>query len=380
MGDGILFVAAAGNGGSSSKLYPASYPALMSVAAIDSNQNKASFSQYNDQVEISAPGVGVKSSLPNDKYASWSGTSMATPHVAGVAGLLWLYFPECKNYEIRNVMAATAMDLGADGCDTSYGYGLVQAKAAYELLAQGECGGDIGTDEGVGGCEQLYPEPNCEVDSDCDDGDTCTVDTCDNGQCMSTPNCASCGKSKIDVEITIDNYGGETTYDVKDSSGNKVMQGSGWPSNSVNSFWKCVAAGSYTFTITDGYGDGICCSYGQGGYVVKANDEEVASGGQFDSSETKEFDVGDAAPTTTAPVSPPTTAPVSPPTPGGPTPFHTHTPPTMYPTGTAPTPYPTGAVPTAEPTSVCGVKGTACTKHSDCCGGKCNMNKKKCRK
>merc|ERR1719463_471557 len=62
----ILFVAAAGNGGSSSKLYPASYPALMSVAAIDSNENKASFSQYNDQVEISVPGVSVKSSLPND--------------------------------------------------------------------------------------------------------------------------------------------------------------------------------------------------------------------------------------------------------------------------------------------------------------------------
>merc|ERR1711862_170127 len=48
----ILFVAAAGNGGSSSKLYPASYPALMSVAAIDSNKNKAGFSHYNDQVEI----------------------------------------------------------------------------------------------------------------------------------------------------------------------------------------------------------------------------------------------------------------------------------------------------------------------------------------
>merc|ERR1711971_1385328 len=100
----ILFVAAAGNGGSSSKLYPASYPALMSVAAIDSNENKASFSQYNDQVEISAPGVSVKSSLPDDKYASWSGTSMATPHVAGVAALLWMCFPDCKNYQIRNVL------------------------------------------------------------------------------------------------------------------------------------------------------------------------------------------------------------------------------------------------------------------------------------
>jgi len=228
---------------------------------------------------------------------------MATPHVAGVAGLLWMHFPDCKNYQIRNVLAATAMDLGStDGCDNQYGYGLVQAKKAYELLAQGNCGGDIGTDEPVGGCEQLYPEPNCEADSDCDDGDVCTVDTCENGQCVSTPNCSSCGKSKVDVEITIDNYGEETAYDIKDSSGTKVMNGSGWPSNSVNSFWKCLSSGSYTFTITDGYGDGLCCSYGNGGYSVKVEDKEVASGGQFGSSETKPFDVA---------VDPPSSSPIS---------------------------------------------------------------------
>merc|ERR1711862_442323 len=134
--DGILFIAAAGNGGSSSKLYPASYPALVSVAALDSNKNTASFSQYNDQLEISGPGVAVTSTFPNDGYKTWSGTSMATPHVAGVAGLLWMYFPECKNYQIRNVLAATAEDLGDGGCDTKYGHGLVQAKKAYELLSQ----------------------------------------------------------------------------------------------------------------------------------------------------------------------------------------------------------------------------------------------------
>merc|ERR1719225_1134699 len=232
----ILFVAAAGNGGSSSKLYPASYPALMSVAAIDSNKNKASFSQYNDQVEISAPGVSVKSSLPNDKYAAWSGTSMATPHVAGVAGLLWMYFPDCKAFQIRNVLDATAEDLGDGGCDTKYGHGLVQAKKAYELLAQGNCGGNLGkVYPPKGGCEQSVPDgptaaptPECTNDSQCDDGDSCTVDTCENGLCLSAPDCASCGKTKVDVEITIDNYGDETTYDIKDSSDNEVMQGSGW--------------------------------------------------------------------------------------------------------------------------------------------------------
>merc|ERR1711862_887764 len=88
--------------------------------------------------------------------------------------------------------------------------------------------------------------PECLLDSECDDGDACTVDICSAGLCLSTPDCASCGKSKVDVEITIDNYGEETTYDIKDSSGTKVMQGSGWPANSVNSFWKCLSSGSYT--------------------------------------------------------------------------------------------------------------------------------------
>lgn len=160
----ILFIAAAGNGGNTRKLYPSSYPALMSVAAIDSNKNKASFSTYNDQVEISAPGVLVESSLPKAKYSTgygrWSGTSMATPHVAGVAGLLWMHFPECKNYQIRNVMLATAEDLRTNGCDVYTGYGLVQAKAAYELLSKGNCGGNLGkTDGTTGGCSQLTVEP-----------------------------------------------------------------------------------------------------------------------------------------------------------------------------------------------------------------------------
>jgi len=400
----ILFVAAAGNGGSSSKLYPASYPALMSVAAIDSNKNKAGFSQYNDQVEISAPGVGVKSSLPNDKYASWSGTSMATPHVAGVAGLLWMYFPECKNYQIRNVLAATAMDLGDGGCDTKYGHGLVQAKKAYELLSQGNCGGNLGkVYPPVGGCEQAVPDgptaaptPECTSDSECDDGDSCTLNTCNNGLCVSTPDCASCGKSKVDVEITIDNYGEETTYEIKDSSGAKVMGGSGWPANSVNSFWQCFSSGSYTFKITDAYGDGICCSYGNGDYSVKVNDQQVASGGQFGSEETKSFQVGAAPPTT--PTSAPIPAPSSPtsaPNNGVPTSYPTHTPPTMYPTHTVPTMYPTGSVPTDPvptpyPTDVpptlfptgqtCKPKGESCSKHNECCGGKCNLKKELCRK
>merc|ERR1711982_150323 len=75
------------------------------------------------------------------------------------------------------------------------------------------------------------------------------------------------------------------------------MQGSGWPANSVNSFWKCFSSGTYKFKITDGYGDGLCCSYGNGGYVVEVDDDEVASGGQFGSEETT-YDIKDASDST----------------------------------------------------------------------------------
>merc|ERR1711862_993024 len=153
----ILLVAAAGNSGNNVRSYPASYGAIMSVASVTSTLSRSSFSQFNEQVEIAALGSGVKSTLPGNRFATWDGTSMATPHVAGVAGLLWMHFPECKNYEIRNVLAATAEDLKASGCDMNTGYGLVQAKNAYELLSGGNCGGNIGQTSPVGGCEQLVP-------------------------------------------------------------------------------------------------------------------------------------------------------------------------------------------------------------------------------
>jgi len=374
----ILFIAAAGNGGSSGKLYPASYPALVSVAAIDSNKNKAGFSQYNNQVEISAPGVSIKSSIPSDKYATWSGTSMATPHVAGVAGLLWMHFPDCTNYEIRNVLAATAEDLKDSGCDSNTGYGLVRAKTAYEMLSQGGCGGNLGQISPVGGCEQLVPvgptpapTPECTSNDECDGGDTCSVYTCDNGLCQSVLQCDLCGKAKVQLDITTDKYGGETSYDIKDASNTKVMNGGSYESYKDYSELKCLESGSYKFTIYDTWGDGICCSQGDGSYSIKVSDEEVTSGGNFGNKEEKGFTIGASPPTTPAPVSPPpstsapnpaptTTAPVSPPpstsapnpvpTVGPPTPYPTHTPPTQYPTESPPTPYPTHTPPTSQPT------------------------------
>lgn len=73
---------------------------------------------------------------PGAGYESWSGTSMAVPHVTGVAALIWSFDPSWTNAQIRSALTATAQDLGAPGKDTSFGHGLVQAKAALDYLVQ----------------------------------------------------------------------------------------------------------------------------------------------------------------------------------------------------------------------------------------------------
>jgi serine protease len=257
---GILSVAAAGNSGTSQFSYPASYSTVISVAAIDSNEQVASFSQKNSQVDLAAPGVGVLSTVPwrvdasatvdgvtysgtamenagqspgvtgplvsgglctttgdwagkvvlcergsvtffekvsnvqsgggvaaviynnvsggfsgtfgsgsssnipaiglsredglvlleklgldttvvntNEKpgsgYEAWDGTSMATPHVSGVAALVWSSRPDASRLQVREALENTAKDLGPAGRDNAYGFGLVQATAAIQYLA-----------------------------------------------------------------------------------------------------------------------------------------------------------------------------------------------------------------------------------------------------
>lgn len=76
-------------------------------------------------------------SKPGSGYEAWDGTSMATPHVAGAAALLWSAYPTLTNADIRDAMDQTALDLGDPGRDNAYGYGLVQASAAWEYLSGG---------------------------------------------------------------------------------------------------------------------------------------------------------------------------------------------------------------------------------------------------
>ena len=133
---GVLIFAAAGNTASSGYFYPASYDHVTSVGAVDSHNRHSSFSTYNDKVDLCAPGSRVLSTVPGG-YSTFSGTSMACPHAAGVAALVWSNFPTLPAEQLRTTLESTATDLPLEnnnGRDDKYGHGLINARAAYEAI------------------------------------------------------------------------------------------------------------------------------------------------------------------------------------------------------------------------------------------------------
>jgi len=129
----VLVVAAAGNSGlgTDTVAYPAKYDSVIAVAATDSANNRASFSSTGPSIELAAPGVGIVSTVPGGSWASKSGTSMACPHVTGVAALI-IHSGVTAVASVRQVLQSTATDLGAAGRDPSFGFGLVNAAAAVQ--------------------------------------------------------------------------------------------------------------------------------------------------------------------------------------------------------------------------------------------------------
>jgi len=136
---GVVIVAAAGNDGEYGMNYPAGFDTVIAVGAIDNTDHRCSFSNYGEGLELVAPGKRVLSTVIGNDYAYLSGTSMATPHVAGVAALAKSSNPSWTNVQIRNELKNTAEDLGPAGWDDDFGYGLVDAR----LSGQVEPGVDI---------------------------------------------------------------------------------------------------------------------------------------------------------------------------------------------------------------------------------------------
>lgn len=135
---GILIVAAAGNSGNkpgnrNTVEYPGGYASVIAVAASDSNDARATFSSTGPDVELIAPGVSILSTVPGGGYAYYSGTSMASPHVAGVAALVLSANSTLTNVQVRSILQGTAENLGLKM--EHQGYGLVRADLAVQAAS-----------------------------------------------------------------------------------------------------------------------------------------------------------------------------------------------------------------------------------------------------
>ncbi|MDX2150176.1 MAG: S8 family peptidase [Bryobacteraceae bacterium] len=133
---GLLLIAAAGNSGPGNNTVnvPGKYKNVIAVSAIDNANVIAPFSSRGPEVEICAPGVNVLSTVPGGGYGTKSGTSMACPHVAGGAAVVWGAHRFATNVQIWNLLAFTADNLGPPNWDPNYGYGRLDVDQAALML------------------------------------------------------------------------------------------------------------------------------------------------------------------------------------------------------------------------------------------------------
>jgi subtilisin family serine protease len=127
---GASVIAAAGNSNTSATVMPAAAPGVIGVAATDQNGGRASFSNYGSYIDVAAPGVGVVSTYLGNDIAGMTGTSMASPHVAGVVALMEAAVPAITPDQVQQALTSSATDLGASGRDDLFGYGQVDAVRA----------------------------------------------------------------------------------------------------------------------------------------------------------------------------------------------------------------------------------------------------------
>ena len=143
---GILCVAAAGNANSSQPLYPAAMTGVVAVSATDHTDAKAFFSNFGTYIDLAAPGVNIYSTFPTyatsamssrglpTYYGTISGTSMACPHVSGLAALIKSHNLGLSNAQLQSVLQNSTDDLGLAGWDEIYGWGRINASKALASM------------------------------------------------------------------------------------------------------------------------------------------------------------------------------------------------------------------------------------------------------
>ncbi|GAB1858474.1 hypothetical protein MHTCC0001_33120 [Flavobacteriaceae bacterium MHTCC 0001] len=135
---GCLCVAAMGNDNTSTPSYPAAYPGVLAVGAVDNTDSRAWFSNFGSHISVVAPGVNIRSTYWDDTYDDLNGTSMACPHVAGLAALLKSADSTLTASQIKTIIEQTATPLKDNAADPipndQYGYGLVNAKKALDRV------------------------------------------------------------------------------------------------------------------------------------------------------------------------------------------------------------------------------------------------------
>jgi thermitase len=139
LNNGVLVVVAAGNE-STVVNCPAAYDQALAVGSTTSNDLRSWFSNYGSPLDITAPGSSIYSTIIDSDpsgpgtYGDKSGTSMATPHVSGLAALIWSFAPSLSHIQVRNIIQDTAEDLGTVGWDQYFGHGRINAWNALETI------------------------------------------------------------------------------------------------------------------------------------------------------------------------------------------------------------------------------------------------------
>jgi thermitase len=133
----VVLIAASGNDYSAQPSFPAAYPEVLSVGAVNPDGSLAEFSNYGDYLDVVAPGTEIPSTFVHNRYAALSGTSMAAPHVTALAGLIRSLNPNLTNTEVIDIINKSTIDLGVPGKDVLFGNGLINIYKAMQFANKG---------------------------------------------------------------------------------------------------------------------------------------------------------------------------------------------------------------------------------------------------